>query len=215
MRRSSSPANGWLIPPLRKKVTCAYFSDFGDAQLAQPCSADDLAQGVRYLARRERHRQVFELFVVKRKRHEREVAELRPREAIKSRLRKCLGQLNFPLAAAAAEDDRVPIRDPADRRALCVHGDQRFERVVGLARAIRRSDGLSEGGGAVGEMIGGHKQPYPLEPRSSSPLRSDRRSLQHLPGRPTPTQFSRRRSASRWLQRFQPPAFLERSPTAR
>ena len=25
--RSSSPANGWLLPPLRKKVTCANFSD--------------------------------------------------------------------------------------------------------------------------------------------------------------------------------------------
>ena len=134
---------------------CVLFR-LGDAQLAQPCTADDLAQGVRHLARRERHRQIFELFVVEREDHEREVIKLRPREPVEARLRERLGQLDLALAAAAAEDDRVPIRDPPDRRALCVHGNKRFERVVGLARAIRRADGLREGGRAVGCRIGEH-----------------------------------------------------------
>ena len=160
------------VPAVEEEGDVCVLFRLGDAQLAQPRTADDLAQGVRHLARRKRHRQVFELFVVEREWHKGEVAELGPREAVKSRLRERLGQLDLALAAAAAEDDRVPIRDPADRRALCVYGDQRFERVVVLTRAICRADGLREGGRAMSEMIGGQKQPYLSEPRSSSPLRA-------------------------------------------
>ena len=132
----------------------------GDAQLAQPRPADDLAQGVLCLARRERHRQVFELFVVQRQWHKREVAK-RGRgkwsnpgsvnASVNWISRSPRRQQKTTASPSAIRPTGVPGR---------VHGDQRFERIVGLARAIRRSDGLSEGGGAVGEMIGEHEQPF-------------------------------------------------------
>jgi hypothetical protein len=120
--RRVSPAGGSSRPPLKKYVTCGYFSVSAVRKLVRPCaastSASRLSIGCGGKARSER-----KVLVVLR--HGDHVDARRRGTAVELAERFRVGQgareLAHPVRAEVEEDDGIAVAHPADGLAVLVH----------------------------------------------------------------------------------------------
>ena len=109
MGEGSAPGLLWLgcsTPPLKKKVTWAYFSVSRDAELFYAVLAQVFAQGIFQRLRLISHMDIREGLVILR--HGDEIhREVFPRKAGEFRIDEGAGDLPGPVGAEIEEDDRI------------------------------------------------------------------------------------------------------------
>ncbi len=133
------------MPPLKKYVTCAYFSVSATWNWRQPGLAERLGQRPRRLGREgDEDRQSL---LVRGHRHDEEVSGRRtsrgrsPVEALEVRpVGERVRQLASAVGAEVQVDDRVGVLDRADRRLRRPLDDRRDDELVGLTARVGRLD---------------------------------------------------------------------------
>ena len=126
---------------------------FGAVELAKSRLAEHLGQGLLHPLGSKGDGQVLEFLVIHGHDGEVQVRHVLPLKMGKVLVGEGLGQLDLPLAPAAAEHHMVAVFDFANGLALLVHQDHGFQGVIGLALDIGILYGLGQGLAAVKALV--------------------------------------------------------------
>ena len=136
---------GLVVAAVKEEGHVGILLRLGAVELPQARVADDLSQGLLDLLGSEGDGQVLELLVVHGHNDEVQVLHVVPPEVGEGRVHEGIGELDLPLASAAAEDHLVPVLDLAHGGPRLVHQGQGLQIVVGLAGLVGGLHGPGQG----------------------------------------------------------------------
>ena len=99
--------------------------------------AENLRKRLLYLGRRKRNRQLARIFIMVHRQNHKIKPVNRPALKVRERcIRKCIRQLDFTLAAPAAEQYGIPVLNFADGTAVRIDTHHGFQIIIGLSGLI-------------------------------------------------------------------------------
>ena len=137
------PGEGVVLAAVEEEGHVGELLALGAVELGFARLAEDLGQGLHHLGGGEGDGQVLEFVVIHGHDDKVQVVELPALRLVEALLREHLGELDLPLAPAAAEDGGVAVGNLAHGLAV-LHQDHGLQMIVVLAQLICFLDGLSQ-----------------------------------------------------------------------
>ena len=166
------PGEGIVLAAVEEEGHVGELLALSAVELGLPRLAEDLGQGLYHLGRGKGDGQVLKLVVVHGHDDEIQIVQHPALRLVKLRLREHLGELDLPLAPAAAEDGGVAVRDLAHRLPV-LYQNHGLQVVVVLTQLVCPLDGLSQLSAAAFDVCHIKKPPVSINVLSLPLLRPD------------------------------------------